>query len=58
MPQTGSFAMRPPPWIIAISAWPGAVRNLNVILALAGVVLVIAGAWSLRDQLGHRSPWK
>lgn len=56
MPQTGSFAMRPPPWIIAISAWPGAVRNLNVILALAGVVLVMAGAWSLRDQLGHRSP--
>ena len=48
--------MRPPPWIIAISAWPGAVRNLNVILALAGVVLVVAGAWSLRDQLGHRSP--
>ena len=56
MPQTGSFVMRPPPWIIAISAWPGAVRNLNVILALAGVVLVVAGAWSLRDQLGHRSP--
>jgi hypothetical protein len=56
MPQTGSFAMRPPPWIIAISAWPGAVCNLHVILALAGVFFVVAGAWALSDQLGYRSP--
>src|SRR4029453_2308444 len=56
MPQTGSFAMRPPGWIIAI--WPGhvAVQHLYAILVLAGLVLAAAGAWSLNDELAYESP--